>query len=82
MADDRARAEGLERMRRKVVGDLAAGAPRPPDWDPAFPWSTCFRLLATDQDYWNTQVRYPAATWLARGGRGVPLAPEERVAEQ
>eukprot|EP00972_Heterocapsa_arctica_P014836 2186496-Heterocapsa_arctica.AAC.1 len=82
MADDRARAEGLERARRATVAGIAGGAPRPPDWDPAQPWSTAFRLMASDADFWNAQVRYPAATWLARGGRGVPLAPEERVAAQ
>ena len=52
----------------------------PDDWIADSPWTTCFRALVADEEYWNEQVRHPAASWLAAGGRGNPLPPAEQIA--
>ena len=75
--DDNCRAEYLERIRRRVAADRT-GAPA--DWDPTRPWNVCFRLAASDDKFWDEQVRHPAAAWVAAGARGVPLTPDERLA--
>eukprot|EP00435_Cladocopium_sp_Y103_P014598 s616_g3.t1 len=80
LAEDKARAERLEKIRRKLLQDRSNGLVVPPDWTEASPWTTCFRLLALDEEFWNEQVRHPAAAWLASGSRGAPMAPAEQVA--
>eukprot|EP00972_Heterocapsa_arctica_P032753 4822612-Heterocapsa_arctica.AAC.1 len=80
MADEKARAEQLERIRRKVVRDIEQGVPRPADWDPAVPWTTVFRELTTDVEYWNNQIRDPVTHWLLHGANGQAGTPEEELA--
>ena len=79
-ADDKARAERLERIRRNFVVDQAAGKSMPTDWDPDSPWTTCFRALTSDEVFWNEQVRHPAVSWMAAGGKGAPVAAAEAIA--
>lgn len=80
LADDKARAERLEKIRRGLVADQVAGKSVPADWDQENPWSLCFKLLVKDDGFWSEQVRHPASAWLAAGGRGAPLAPAETIA--
>ena len=79
-AEDKARAERLDKIRRRLMVDAAKGQVMPQDWDPDNPWTTCFRVLATDEEYWSEQVRHPAAAWTAAGAKGTPLAPAEQIA--
>jgi len=79
-ADDKARAERLERLRRNLVIDAKEGRPIPSDFVEARPWLVCFRLLSQDDNSWNEQVRHPATSWLAAGGRGAPMASSEALA--
>ena len=80
LADDKGRAERLEKLRRGVIVDLQAGRPIPLDWDENNPWSVCFKLLAKDDNFWSEQVRHPACALLAAGGRGAPVAPSDIIA--
>ena len=79
LADDKGRAERLEKIRRKMMIEEDSGRPVPSDWSKDKPWTTCFRTLALDDEFWNEQVRHPAAAWLASGGRGAALAPAEQI---
>ena len=80
LADDKGRAERLEKIRRNVMIDQQAGRVLPLDWDEQNPWSACFKMLAKDEQYWSEQVRHPAAAWTAAGSHGVPVAPAEAIA--
>ena len=80
MADDKGRAERLEKLRRRFMMDEDANRTVPTDWSRDKPWTSCFRALSLDNEYWDEQVRHPAAAWLASGGRGVALAPAEQGA--
>ncbi len=80
-ADDRCRAEHLERLRRQVVYDTSRGLPPPPLWAEKSPWDACLLLAARDREFWNTQVRDIAVAWLAHGRRGSPPDSEEAAAE-
>ena len=71
-ADDRARAEQLERLRRQVIAEVALGRQVPPSWDEAKPWSCIFKLLVDDGPYWQECVHIPAAAWIAAGSKGKP----------
>eukprot|EP00435_Cladocopium_sp_Y103_P012240 s3598_g3.t1 len=79
-AEDKARAEHLSKLRRKLLMDFKKGMPMPDDWSEENPWTTCFRMLVVDEEYWNEQVRHPAAAWTASGSRGAPLAPADQIA--
>ena len=79
VAEDKARAERLERIRRRFTIDEANGKPLPPDWRAEAPWTTCFRELSQDDEFWNEQVRHPAAAWVASGGKGQLLPPAEQA---
>ena len=79
-ADDQMRAEHMVRLKRRYEAKLAAGETPAPDWDSSAPWSTVYRLAADDEAFWDAHVRHLAAAWVARGGRGALLAPEEIVA--
>eukprot|EP00435_Cladocopium_sp_Y103_P073812 s637_g45.t1 len=82
VADDTARAERLEKLRRKYTIEMAQNRQVPRDWDPQRPWSCIFIQLAADMDYWTERVHHPAAAWTAAGGRGAPtVATEEAVLE-
>jgi hypothetical protein len=78
-ADDKARAERLERTRRQLVIDVKEGK-QVPDFKEDQPWSACFRLLAQDDRFWDGQVRHPATAWLASGAKGAPMASAEALA--
>ena len=80
VAEDKGRAERLQRIQRKLKADHANNKEVPPDWSEVAPWTTCFRLLALDDDFWNEQVRHPAASWMAAGERGPLIAAAERAA--
>jgi hypothetical protein len=80
VADDKGRAERLEKIRRKLVVEEDCKRMVPVDWNREKPWTACFQVLALDNEYWDEQVRHPAAAWLASGGRGAALAPAEQVA--
>ena len=80
LADDKGRAERLEKWRRRYMIEEDGGRPVPMDWSKEKPWTSCFKALALDNEYWDEQVRHPAASWLVSGGRGVALAPHEQVA--
>ena len=80
-ADDKGRAERLEKLRRSFTADQMAGRTTPPDWSDTAPWTCCFRELALDDSYWNEQVRHPATAWMVSGSRGLPLPPAEAIAE-
>ena len=84
VADDKMRYVQLERIRKRIVADIARGVPIGTfhEWDANNPWSGALRQAAKDRDYWNEQVRDPAAAWVARGGRGAPKAPDELLAGQ
>ena len=79
-AEDKARAERLEKLRRKFDSDQKAQRQVPQDWDPQYPWTCCFRELALDEEYWNEQVRHPATSWMVSGARGSPVVPAEAIA--
>ena len=79
-ADDKARAEKLEKIRRSIALDIAAGGSPPREYTEAGPWTACFRALALDERFWNEQVRHPAADWLASGAHGSPKPPAEAIA--
>ena len=80
-ADDKARGERLEKTRRSLVFDEKKGKSMPDDWKSTEPWTACFRLVATDESFWNEQVRHPATSWTASGGHGAPIAPAEAIAQ-
>ena len=79
-AEDKGRAEKLEKIRRGLVADELAGKAMPAEWDAENPWSLCLKMLSKDEAFWSEQVRHPASAWLAAGGRGAPLAPAETIA--
>ena len=80
LAEDTARAEKLDKIRRRFQQDNRAGRTLPSDWLEDSPWNAWFRALAADQEYWNEQVRHPAAAWMVSGGKGVAMAPAEQAA--
>eukprot|EP00435_Cladocopium_sp_Y103_P052950 s2244_g16.t2 len=83
LADDKARAERLEKIRRSILADQQAGRVVPLEWDAQSPWSVCFKMLAKDGPFWSEQVRHPAAAWMASGstsrciGSRCPMEGEE-----
>ena len=77
LADDSARAERLEKTRRRVTIEAAQGRQTPRDWDPSRPWSCIFIILAADMEFWAERVHHPAAAWIASGGRGAPTVASE-----
>ena len=74
-AEDKVRAEKLDKIRRRFEQDKVAGRTLPSDWLEDNPWNACSRALAADEEYWNEQVHHPAL-----GGKGVPMAPAEQAA--
>ena len=79
-ADDKARAQHLDKIKRKFVQDIANGGNPPSDFSEDKPWTACFRALSMDEGFWDEQVRHPAAAWTASGSKGVPMAAAERLA--
>ena len=52
----------------------------PAERDSDAPWTCCLQALTRDEAFWSEQVRHPAVSWLASGGRGAPIAPAEAIA--
>eukprot|EP00435_Cladocopium_sp_Y103_P072900 s399_g41.t1 len=77
VADDTARAERLEKLRRHLIIEASRGRQVPLGWDESDPWSTVFTQLVKDEGYWNDRVHHPATAWLAMGARGVPTVATE-----
>ena len=77
VADDTARAERLEKIRRHLVIEAGRGRQVPMGWDATDPWSVVFMELVRDDGYWNERVHHPATAWLAMGARGVPTVATE-----
>ena len=80
-ADDKGRAEKLEKLRRRFLADESMGKNVPDDWDRSAPWTCCFRILALDEKFWSEEVRHPAAAWTASGEFSAPLAPADAIAQ-
>ena len=76
-AEDKMRAEGLERWRRRIITAAALGRQTPINWDPAKPWTAVFEMAIQDTEYWAENVHHPAAAWLAAGSRGKPVVASE-----
>ena len=65
-AEDKCRAEHLDRLRRARERDFQAGLA--PSFNPRMPWNDIFRMAARDKTYWDKNVRDPAVSFMARGG--------------
>lgn len=76
-ADDKMRAEGFERLRRRVLTASTLGRQIPINWDPARPWTAVLDMSVQDVEYWAENVHHPAAAWLASGSRGKPIVASE-----
>lgn len=76
-ADDKMRAEGLERWRRRIMTSATLGRQIPLNWDPTSPWTAVFDMAVQDVEYWAENVHHPAAAWLASGSRGRPVVASE-----
>ena len=77
-ADDTARAERLEKIRRSISIEAGLGRQIPQDWNEGSPWSCVFQQLAKDMQFWTERVHHPAAAWLAAGAKGAPSVPTEQ----
>ena len=64
MADIRCRSEHLERIRRLLAAEHAAG--RFLSYDPRKPWDIVFREAARDQDFWTEHVDKKAMRFCTR----------------
>ena len=78
-ADDTARAEKLEKIKRHLTFEASVGRQVPQDWDPGKPWSTVFMELTRDITFWSERVHHPAAAWIAEGSRGAPTVATEQA---
>ena len=76
-AEDKMRAEGLERLRRRMMTSSALGRQTPVNWDPTKPWTAVFDAAVAEVEYWAENVHHPAAAWLASGSRGKPIVASE-----
>ena len=75
--DDSARAERLEKKRRRVTIEAAQGRQTPREWDLSRPWPCIFIMVAGDIEFWAERVHHPAAAWVASGGPGAPTVASE-----
>ena len=73
-AEDRCRAEHLGRIARRLETE----------WGYMPTWSDVFTTAASDNNYWNKEVRDPAVEFIARGHRKLSLtgATEDFIAAQ
>ena len=76
-ADDAARAERFDKLRRHFTAESAVGRQVPRDWDPTKPWSCIFNYITKDDAYWSEKVHIPASAWVASGSRGAPVVATE-----
>ena len=78
-AEDRCRAEMLERHRRTLTKAAAENRlPMNLEFNPAQPWVGCFVFAARDQEHWMKHVIRPAQNFLARGGRQMTMEKAEK----
>ena len=76
-ADDRARAEQLDRWRRYLIAEADAGRQVPANWNPVKPWSCIMLKVVEDHAFWAECVHVPASAWTAAGSRGRPVIASE-----
>ena len=76
-ADDAARAERFDKLRRHFTAESAVGRQVPRDWDPTKPWSCIFSYITKEDAYWSEKVHVPASAWVASGSRGTPVVATE-----
>ena len=57
-ADDTARAEKLEKIKRHLTFEASVGRQVPQDWDPKNPWSSVFMELTRDITFWSERVHH------------------------
>ena len=76
-ADDLARAERLEKLRRRFTVEAGLGRQVPRDWNEAKPWSCLFTEITKDDSFWSEKVHIPASAWVAAGARGAPVVATE-----
>ena len=76
-ADDCARSEKLDRIKRQIMIESGRGRQVPLDWNPNKPWSCVYNVLVKDVTYWSEKVHVPAAAWTAAGSRGLPVVATE-----
>lgn len=81
-ADDRGRGEQMSKTLSKIKMAIDAGDPPPRGWDPSRPWEVVWRTVLNDQDYWREQVHLPAMVWMAKGSKGVAMAPDEEIIKE
>ena len=80
-AEDRMRGERFEHLRRSLARAHAAGkVPVDVEYDPARPWDGVFQAAARDHLYWDSNVRRPAVSFLARA-RNTPQPALEPMSE-
>ena len=76
-ADDLARSEKMNKVRRKLSIDAALGRPTPINWDPNQPWNAVFTEMVAETSFWADRVHHPASAWIATGGKGAPVGASE-----
>ena len=76
-AEDSARAERFDKLRRHFTAEAAVGRQVPRDWDPLRPWTCIFGYITKDDAYWSEKVHVPASAWVAAGSRGTPIVATE-----
>ena len=83
IAEDKFRAEHLDRIRRRIEGEIARGLKEPPLWNKSLPWSASFLCgIGETEQFWDEHVRHPATAWLAGGRRGIAMSTEESRARE
>ena len=79
-ADDLARSAHANRTRSRILMDIKSGKMAPDGWDPMKPWDTVYKLLVSDERFWQEKVHGPALAWIAAGSKGPPKTPAEQHA--
>ena len=69
-------------MKSRIEFDISLGRAVPPRWVAGSPWCAIFLKAAEDDETcWDDDIRHPAMSMLAHGGRGSPKAREHLVVE-
>eukprot|EP00435_Cladocopium_sp_Y103_P017556 s2656_g4.t1 len=72
-ADNRMRAEHLDRLRRQLRSEPQYG------FTEASPWSACFAAATRESDFWSRELHTPATLFLARNKREGGTEPSEET---
>ena len=75
-----ARSAHANRTRSRILMDIKSGKMAPDGWDPMKPWDTVYKLLVSDERFWQEPVHGPALAWIAAGSKGPPKTPAEQHA--